>query len=175
MTYPGSRASLVSQTVKNLPATCETWVWSLVGKNWRRARQPTPVFLPGESHGQRGAWWSIVHGVTESESEVTQLCQTLCDPMDCSLPGSSLHGIFQARALEWGAISFSRGSSWPRGRTRVSHIPGRRFNLWTTREAPGVTESDTTEQLSLHTSVYPGLNQRTIKFKAVFYTLGHKR
>ena len=47
----------------------------------------------------------------ESESEVAQLCPTLCDPMDCSLSGSSVHGIFQARVLEWIAISFSRGSS----------------------------------------------------------------
>ena len=45
------------------------------------------------------------------ESEVTQSCPLLCDPMDCSLPGSSIHGIFQARVLEWVAISFSRGSS----------------------------------------------------------------
>ena len=43
----------------------------------------------------------------KSESEVTQLCLTPCDPMDCSLPGSSVHGIFQARVLEWGAIAFS--------------------------------------------------------------------
>ena len=48
------------------------------------------------------------------ESEVAQSCPTLCDPMDCSLPGSSVHGIFQARVLEWAAISFSRGSSQPR-------------------------------------------------------------
>ena len=50
----------------------------------------------------------------ERESEVAQLCPTLCDPMDCSLPGSSLYGIFQARILEWVAISFSRRSSQPR-------------------------------------------------------------
>jgi len=43
----------------------------------------------------------------KSESEVAQLCPTLLDPMDCSLPGSSIHGIFQARVLEWGAIAFS--------------------------------------------------------------------
>ena len=43
----------------------------------------------------------------KSESEVAQSCPTLCDPMDCSLPGSSIHGIFQARVLEWGAIAFS--------------------------------------------------------------------
>ena len=48
------------------------------------------------------------------ESEVTQSCPTLCDPMDCSPPGSSVHGILQGRILEWGAISFSKGSSRPR-------------------------------------------------------------
>ena len=73
------------------------------------------------------------------ESEVTQSCPTLCDPMYCSLPGSSLHEILQARVLEWVAISFSRGSSWPRDWTRLSHIPGRRFNLWATREAQILT------------------------------------
>ena len=50
-------------------------------------------------------------------SEVAQSCSTLCDPVDCSLPGSSVHGIFQARVLAWVAISFSRGSSWPRDLT----------------------------------------------------------
>ena len=68
-------------------------------------------------------------------SEVAQLCLTLCDPMDYSPPGSSIHGIFQARVLEWVAISFSRGSSWPRDRTWVSHIAGRHFTIWATREA----------------------------------------
>ena len=69
-------------------------------------------------------------------SEVAQLCPTLCDPMDCSLPGSSSHGIFQARVLEWVANSFSRGSSQPRDRTLVSRIVGRHFTVWATREAP---------------------------------------
>ena len=55
--------------------------------------------------------------------------------MDCSPPGSSVHGILQARILEWVAISFSRGSSWPRDRTQVSRIAGRCFNLWATRES----------------------------------------
>ena len=49
----------------------------------------------------------------ESEREVAQLCPALCDPMDCSPPGSSIHGILQARILEWVAISFPRGSSDP--------------------------------------------------------------
>ena len=56
------------------------------------------------------------------ESEVAELCLTLCDPVDCSLPGFSIHRIFQARVLEWGAISFSRVSSRPRDWTQVSHI-----------------------------------------------------
>ena len=67
-------------------------------------------------------------------SEVAQSCPTLCDPMDCSLPGFSVHGILQARILEWVTISFSRGSSRPRDRTRISHIGGRCFNLWATRK-----------------------------------------
>ena len=62
-----------------------------------------------------------------------QSCLTLCNHMDCSLPGSSVHGIFQARVLEWVAISFSRKSSWPRDRTQVSHIAGRCFIVWATR------------------------------------------
>ena len=70
----------------------------------------------------------------KSESEVAQSCPTLFDPMDCSLPGSSIHGIFQARVLEWAAISFSRRSSQPRDWTQVSHIVGRRFTVWATRE-----------------------------------------
>ena len=68
----------------------------------------------------------------ESESEVTQSCPTLCDPMDCSRPGSSVHGIFQAIVLELIAISFSRGSSQPRDQTQVSLIIDRRFTVWTT-------------------------------------------
>ena len=73
----------------------------------------------------------------KSEKEVTQSCLTLSDPMDCSLPGSSVRGIFQARVLEWIAISFSRGLSRPRNRTRVSHIVGRRFTVGAIREAQG--------------------------------------
>ena len=68
----------------------------------------------------------------ESKSEVAQLCLTLCDPMDCSLPGSSIHGIFQATVLEWVAISFSRGSSQPRDQTQVFCIAGRHFTIWAT-------------------------------------------
>ena len=65
----------------------------------------------------------------ESESEVAQSCPALWDPMDCSLPRSPVHGIFQARVLERVAISFSRGSSHPRDQTWVSRIVGRRFTV----------------------------------------------
>ena len=70
--------------------------------------------------------------VSWKKSEVTQLCLTLCDPMDCSLPGSSIPGILQAGILEWVAISFSKRSSQPSDQTQVSHIAGRSFTIWTT-------------------------------------------
>ena len=54
------------------------------------------------------SWLHIFRASSESESEVAQSCPTLSDPMDCSLPGSPIHGIFQARVLEWGAIAFSK-------------------------------------------------------------------
>ena len=75
-------------------------------------------------------WW-----YSSDYSEVVQSCPALCEPMDCSLPSSSVHRIFQARILEWVAISFSRGSSQHRDQTWVSHIIGRRFPVWATREA----------------------------------------
>jgi len=68
---------------------------------------------------------------------VAQLCPTLYNPLDCSPPGSSVHGISQARILEWVAISFSRGSSQPRDWTSVfcvSCIAGRFFTCWAIRE-----------------------------------------
>ena len=66
---------------------------------------------------------------------VVQSCPTLCDPMDCIPPGSSVHGILQARILEWVAILFSKESFQPRDRTRVSYTAGRLFTIWATREA----------------------------------------
>ena len=74
----------------------------------------------------------------KSESEVTQSCLTLCDPMNYNLSGSSVHAIFQARILEWVAISFSRRSSQPRDWTQGSCIAGRCFTVWTTKEVQNV-------------------------------------
>ena len=63
---------------------------------------------------------------------VIQSCLTLCNPTDCSPPGSLVYGILQARILEWIIITFSRGSSWPRDWTWVSCIAGRFFTIWAT-------------------------------------------
>ena len=79
---------------------------------------------------------NVSFSTLNSLCEVAQSCPTLCDPMDCKLPASSVRGIFQARVLEWVAISFSRGSSQPRDQTQVSCIAGRCFTIWATREAP---------------------------------------
>ena len=90
---------------------------------------------------RRGSWDaptpSLLHKVTvrEARSEAAQSRATLCNPMACSLPGSSIRGIFQASVLEWVAISFSRGSSRPGVWTQVSHIADRHFILWAIREA----------------------------------------
>ena len=169
---------------------------------WRRARPPTPVFLPGESHGQRSLvgyspwdrrvghdWsnWAGMHtamvtsflsfrtilnlkrvfpghtlpstlgtfpnsdqirlrGHEQSEDGVKwkyllphvlvpQLWPALCHTTDCTPPGSSVHGILQARILEGVAIFFSRRSSRPRDWTQVSCIADRFFTIWATREA----------------------------------------
>ena len=69
-------------------------------------RLPCPWDSPGKNAGV-GCHFLLQCMKVKSESEVTQSCPTLHDPMDCSLPGSSVHGIFQARVLEWGAIAFS--------------------------------------------------------------------
>ena len=82
-----------------------------------------------------------------SEGEVAQSCPTLCDPVDCNLLGFSIHGILQARILEWVAISFSRASSQPRDRTEVSLIGGRRFNLWATRDSKTTTDGDCSHEI----------------------------
>ena len=78
---------------------------------------------------------SICLPMQESGLLVTQSSLNLCNPMDCSLPGSSVHGLLKARILEWVAVPFSKGSSWPRDWTQVSCIVSRCFTIWTTREA----------------------------------------
>ena len=107
----------------------------LVAANWISNTQEV------SSSAQKCGNWKIS---VSSFSEVllsellSPSCLTLCHPMDCSLPGSSVHGIFQAIVLEWIAISFSRGSSQPRAQIQVSHIVDRCFTLWATREVTPV-------------------------------------
>ena len=92
-----------------------------------------------ENGGSRlgaGVWH--IFRLAKKVREVAQSCLTLCDPMDCSLWGSSGHEIFQARILEWVAISFSRGSSWPRDWKHApcaSYVAGEFFSCWAIREA----------------------------------------
>ena len=123
--------------------------------SWRRRWKPTPGFLPGRPHGQRSLVGYSPQGRKESDTWATStftfrnpflpkcVCMlvaqsrpTLCDSMDCIPPGSSLRGILQARILEWVAIPFPRGSSWPRrDRTCVSCIAGGFFTVWAIGEA----------------------------------------
>ena len=92
----------------------EKWKWScsVVSDSVRpHRRQPTRFLCPWDSPGKNtgvGCHFLLQCIQVKSESEVTQSCLTLSDPMDCSLPGSSTHGIFQARVLEWVAIAFSK-------------------------------------------------------------------
>ena len=77
-------------------------------------------------------------------AKLLQSCLTLCDPMDCSLPGSSVHGISQARILEWVAMPSSRGSSRPRDPSRISYVScigSRFFTISAAREAPVFSQS----------------------------------
>ena len=78
---------------------------------WKPTRLPHPWDPPGKNIGV-GCHFLLQCMKVKSEKKVAQLCPTLSDPMDYSLPGSSIHGIFQARVLEWGAIAFSGDSSW---------------------------------------------------------------
>ena len=73
---------------------------------WQPTRLPHPWDSPGKNTGM-GCHFLLQCMKVKSEKEVAQSCPTLCDPMDCSLPGFSVHGIFQARVLEWGATAFS--------------------------------------------------------------------
>ena len=138
--------------------TTEARLWSNNPRVQWTSRTRWQSLLGGDIQGAKGGEiasyrgnWSQVSSLATKESkkgpslaiplivkwsEVAQLCPTLCDSMNCSLPGSSVHGIFQAIVLEWIAISFSRGSSRPRDRTRVSRIVDRHFTALPS-EPPG--------------------------------------
>ena len=103
---------------------------------------PTQGLNPGLPHCRQILYQQSHKGSPPKSvkwSEVAQSCLTLWNPMDCSLPGSSIHGVFQAIILEWVATSFSRGSSQPRDRTQFSCIVDRRFTAWATRKTMFLT------------------------------------
>ena len=109
----------------------DPWVRKI---SWRRKWQAMPVFLPWKSHGQRSlAGYSQSTGSQRVGQNFSNLAAVAA--ADCSPPGSSVHGILQARILEWVAFPFSRGSSRPRDQTQVSHTAGRCFTIWATRKA----------------------------------------
>ena len=105
-------------------------------QRWQPTRLPHPWDFPGKSTGV-GCHFLLQCMKVKSESEVAQSCPTLSDPMDCSLPGASVHGIFQARVLEWGAIAFSVIIGDWNAKVRSQEIPGTtsKFGLGVQNEA----------------------------------------
>ena len=97
--------------LKHCCCCCCCCVASVVSNSMQpHRRQPTRLLCPWDSPGKNtgvGCHFLLQCMTVKSESEVVQSCLTLSDPMDCSLPGSSIHGIFQARVLEWVSIAFS--------------------------------------------------------------------
>ena len=119
----------------------------------------------------------LVSSVQQHESamkvKVTQLCLTLCDPMDWSQPGSSVHGIFQDGILEWVAIPFSRGSSQPRDWTQVSHIADGFFTIWAARKTQ---KTSGVGCYALLQGIFPtqGLNPGFLHCGQILYCLSHQ-
>ena len=118
----------------NSPGKNIAWVASpfFTGSSWPGSPTLQADSLPSEPPGKL---CSSKLGHKCGGGLVSKLCPTLCNPTDCSPPGSSVHGILQARILEWVAILFSRGSSWPWDWTGLSCIAGGFFTVWATREA----------------------------------------
>ena len=100
---------------------------SVRSHRWQPTRLPRPWDSPDKNTGV-GCHFLLHCMKVKSESEVPQLCPTLSDPMDCSLPGSSVHGLFQARVLEWGAIAFSIGNLGCRKEKKVWSV--KKIRLW---------------------------------------------
>ena len=118
------------------------WRGQRLTKWWKRSNLSSILWASFEL-GQEGATLRgscIITKRKKEESEVAQSSPTVCNPMDCSLLGSSIHGIFQARILEWVAISFPRRSSRPRDWTWVFHIVRSSFTVWVSGEVHIITK-----------------------------------
>ena len=98
---------------------------AVIPSDWRVIQPPSPSVWQNPTYPWK---WKVKVLVARS-------CPTLCNPVDCSLPTSSVHGILQAKILEWVPILFSRGSSQPRDRTWVCYMAGIFFTIWDTKEA----------------------------------------
>ena len=110
-------AASAAKSLQSCPTLCDPIDGSPLGSSvpgnpQARILQPTRLLCPWDSPGKNtreGCHFLLQCMKVKSESKVTQSCPTLSDPMYCSLPSSSVHGIFQARVLEWGAVAFSNG------------------------------------------------------------------
>ena len=128
----------------------------------QQSRLPRPWDSPGKNTGV-GCHFLLQCMKVKSESEVTQACPTLSDPVDCSLPGSSVHGIFQARVLEWGAIAFSKTIVYQSSKIK-SRITIRCSNS-TSRWIPERIESRVSKRC-LYTHVHSSINRNSQKMEA---------
>ena len=114
-------------------------------------KSPASSALQGDS-------WPLSHqslSVTKHacfHAKLLQLCPTLCDPMDCSPPGSSVHGTSQARVLEWVAMPFSRRSFPPRDWTWVSYFADRFCTIWASMEAPWINKHKLIQNIEVESS-----------------------
>ena len=112
---PGKNAGVGCHFLQRMKVKSGSEVASVMSDSVRPHRwQPTRLLRPWDSPSKNagvGCHFLLQGMKVKSESEVAQVCPTLSDPMDCSLPGSSVHGIFQAWVLEWGVIAFS-GSNY---------------------------------------------------------------
>ena len=136
----------------------------LLSFSWRLPSGPlsSPRVYPQATRAPRvlqlSIWWPWWGPESEMWVKVldAQSCLTLCDPMHCSPPGSSVHGILQGRILGWVAMPFSRGSSQPRDQTQVSWIVGRFFTIWAIREAHYLSVNRPKKREVIAPSDHPG-------------------
>ena len=172
----------MAQLVKNSPAMRETWDRSLgwedplkkgklvVSDSVRpHRRQPTRLPHPWDSPGKNtgvGCHFRLPCMKVKSESEVAQSCLTLSDSMDCSLPGSSLHEIFQARVREWGAIAFSKGKDYP---LQYSGLENSMDSIvhWVTKSWTRLSDLLSQHHLAMIPGVYPLWHQSPFQIKRV--------
>ena len=138
-------------------------------------KQPTRPHHPWDSPGKNtgvGCHFLLQCMKVKSESEVSQSCPTLSDPMDCSLPGSSIRGIFQARALEWVAIAFSNGcENWTIKKAEHQKIDA--FELWCWRRLLRVSWTARRSNQSILKEISPEYSLERLMLKLELQYFGH--